>query len=52
MPIKFNITRVPANTGNVMVAKDLFHRRTVPSAMITAHSTMIQVAGCIPLGMG
>lgn len=28
MPIKFNITRVPANTGNVMVANDMFHRRT------------------------
>lgn len=28
MPIKFDITRVPANTGNVMVAKDMFHRRT------------------------
>lgn len=28
MAIQFDITRVPANTGNVMVAKDMFHRRT------------------------
>lgn len=28
MPIKFFISRVPPDTGNVMVAKDMLHRRT------------------------